>query len=151
MREIKFKLYNKLTGNFYGASDIYELTDCRDEQSFGCHFDKQIYIFMQYTGLKDKNGKEIYEGDIAHIIEDGDWGGEYYAPISYLEKFGMFGIVLLDIKPINKSITNDRADTIWTRGFLTRTTGLCITIYEAIKFRKFEIIGNIYENKELLE
>ena len=81
---------------------------------------------MQYTGLKDKNGREIYEGDILRLKIDDYAGLEkpdiflinsdevYYADVCYLQQID---------DHIKQSETDD-----------------CI-----------EVIGNIYENPELLE
>lgn len=61
MREIKFRAWDdeecKMTQPFYLGSILSER--CGDN-----HFHP-----MQYTGLKDKNGKEIYEGDIINLGE----------------------------------------------------------------------------------
>jgi len=82
------------------------------------------YIMMQYTGLKDKNGKEIYEGDCLDGI---------YAKgsIEWCTKCGGF-----------MYIGNEN-------GCLGCTRDLCpIDVVEDA--HKYEIIGNIYENPELL-
>ena len=73
---------------------------------------------QQFTGLKDKNGKEIYEGDIV------DWPN-YEGKLLYLVEFseGRFGL----------NLSND--------GF-----GFTIKISE-----ECEVIGNKFENPELLE
>lgn len=87
---------------------------------------------MQYTGLKDKNGKEIYEGDYLTVSgynydePEGDWEGE----VSMNEmEIGIFGICC------------DTGD----KGFfpLREIGGEYRTIYE--------VVGNIYENPELLK
>lgn len=76
---------------------------------------------MQYTGLKDKNGKEIYEGDIVRCDEN---------------VANTFGIdVVSEVKYIMGSFY---AGT--TTFYLVNTNG----VYRG------EIIGNIYENPELL-
>ena len=64
MREIKFRAYSKDTGMFNVAGE--------DVQSEEYRLFVPKCILMQYVGLKDKNGKEIYEGDIVLDFEGSD-------------------------------------------------------------------------------
>ena len=75
-------------------------------------------ILMQYTGLKDKNKKEIYEGDIVKI------GNDLIEEVKWIEIGNWMG----DKQPMV--------------GFISHGT-----IY---KNSPVEIIGNVYENAELL-
>lgn len=75
---------------------------------------------MQYTGLTDKNGVEIYEGGIVTGINQYSEVGEYSGVVQYASVFAGYCI----------------GDYVYT-SFNTITNGL-------------EVIGNIYENPELL-
>src|SRR5260221_6486985 len=82
--------------------------------------------YLQYTGLKDNNGKEIYEGDIVRDYNHGQaekwWGAVVWQQVGFQVSYH---------KPSNKT---------WTD----------LTIFAEDKTTKWEVIGNIYENKELL-
>ena len=78
--------------------------------------------FMENTGLKDKNGRYIYEGDIVTV--NGTWD----CIIEYKQSSCAF---------VLKSI-----DSRWSTGYFSN--------YDDIEER-LEVIGNIYESKELVE
>ena len=78
--------------------------------------------FMENTGLKDKNGKYIYEGDIVTV--NGTWN----CIIEYKQSSCAF---------VLKSI-----DSRWNTGYFGN--------YDNIE-EMLEVIGNVYENEELLE
>lgn len=61
MREIKFRAWDKETKKM-SCCNIEHFDDMLDFRFE--HFETDEPIFMQYTGLKDKNGREIYEGGV---------------------------------------------------------------------------------------
>ena len=88
-------------------------------------------FLMQSTGLKDKNGVEIFEGDIVKVTDE----DEAYSYISVVKNYAEEGYPAFDIEyPSDWEYESNALSTIMSGG------------YETI-----EIIGNIYENPELLE
>ena len=122
-REIKFRVY----------ISKYKILDTPDIINFNTQevkYDSDYYSLddielMQYTGIKDKNGKEIYEGDILRYSFPYDRRLRHISPVSYLDTQASFGIV--DFYGNN------------------------IPLYDIPINNYFEVIGNIYENKNLLE
>jgi len=89
-----------------------------------------ICNYMQYTGLKDKNGKDIYEGDLF-----GKFGGDKERPGEY-EIHGQI-----------------KFDTDFAMFVIELTNGGWMELFDYMNNRQNqrEIIGNIYENPELLK
>lgn len=70
MRELKFRIWNKQNKSFIKDPTRYKrlAISCDGRGVYSGHRGacdvEDIYIIQQYTGLQDKNGKDIYEGDI---------------------------------------------------------------------------------------
>jgi len=116
MREIKFKARNKYT-NTIEEVDTIDF----DEGWIGCGDDTEWIDnveLMQWTGLLDINGKEIYEGDIVNYA---DW---------------------------DEPVLNFTDVVIWQPPEFAFEIGTFWLPYEP---QYYEVIGNIYENKDLLQ
>lgn len=132
MREIKFRGQRIDNGKWVYGYLFYDF-DCTDKYAPFINWKDNSYLggigeeeieeegIGQYTGLKDKNGKEIYEGDIVKIIVNNNI--EKTCVVEY--KNGIFGVMF-----------SKQAE-------LTAFPHFCNTT--------FEVIGNIYENPELLK
>ena len=83
------------------------------------------FILMQSTGLKDKNGKEIYEGD---IVKYKAGCNTFTEEVTYDKNFAGFGV------------RDANANIIFTFGELA----------EDIDLHSLEVVGNIWEDTELL-
>ena len=129
MEETKFRAWTEEGEVMY--YDVYPFKDdtlllSYDEISFD-EVPASDFILMQSTGLKDKNDKEIYEGDIIKYKKY-NYGFTYTNAVGY----GTVGLIK----------NNDKI------GLISTFAGMSI---ENIDLSSVKVVGNIYENPELFE
>jgi uncharacterized phage protein (TIGR01671 family) len=91
---------------------------------------------MQFTGLKDKNGKEIYEGD---MVKDHEWSERGNREVRY----GEAPVDASDYEPYEVAIIG-----FYLTNYLGRDENEALN---SLKAQDLEVIGNVHENKDLLQ
>ncbi len=143
MREIKFRAWlldeSLMVGvdsiNFEKKTISYTVLDMYGFHDVGVSFDK--VALMQYTGLKDKNGREIYEGDILKS-----------KPTPHLTVPFLLGVVSWE-----NDIYSDGAPALVIVMEGNPAKGKQDLGYNSRRrsiWEEIEVIGNIYENPDLI-
>ena len=129
-RPIKFRAWDLVTKKMYQVQSLtldFKICDLWDgvEEHEGIARDIDNVVIMQLTGLKDKNGKDIYEGDVVR---------------KYREVNTSYGFDVHEItwRRCAFVLLATDADNEWGGYLLYKTE------------EKLEVIGNIYENPNLL-
>lgn len=139
MRKIKFRVWDKKEKafiksdnqylQFVGHDNYFTFYPEEDKYPKDKNNLKEKLIIQQFTSLKDKNGREIYEGDILkQYLGPEKINSSLLWEVQYFEERASFGV----------------------------TSGNCFEIFEDVLFNdecscEIEIIGNIFENPELLK
>lgn len=119
MRELKFRAWDDVEKRmYYGNTEQFD-----DMLGFRFqHFETDKPVYMQYTDLKDKNGREIYEGDIVK------------ANLRFFD------------------IVDQKCRVIFHNGSFGLQYGYSLDYFKPLApWDDIEVIGNIYENPELLK
>lgn len=131
MREYKFRAWDSWWDKMHYFDFTKNIEVTPDDELKGLwilHKEGSVYAIqdkikiMQYTGLKDKNGKEIYEGDL----------------------------VLYD-RNIHKDIDTAKFKVVWAKDRYVLQEIKHKYYIDDVTWELVEVIGNIYENPELLE
>lgn len=132
MREYKFRVWNNDTKELVKIDDLYEL-QINEKGRWFCMFADNLFcnfmngFLMQYTGLRDKNGEEIFEDDIVQFVSND----------KLLDKIG---VVTWDDKGADYNIMGkyEGLDTEFKCAF-------------GLIDGEYEVLGNVYEHSHLLQ
>ena len=124
MRELKFRAWSKSEKKMiYNIQNEFEERIELGMDCFSDYLSNDDFIVEQYTGLKDRNGKEVYEGD---LVSCGTIDGNPVGLVGFRTEFGCWEVL-------------DPNHAFGGENFGER---YC---------REMEVVGNIHENSELLE
>ena len=134
MKELKFRVYDKKKKQMFDVMCLYSDRQLEYRDGFAVvklnKNDSNDFVVMQYTGFKDKNNKEVYEGDIV-LIDVGD---------SFLE-IKQQCVVRYDNMNASYCFETNSGN----KKYLTRFGNP-----DFFFKNKVEVIGNVYENPELI-
>lgn len=145
----KFRAWLKKDKEMIAVEEIHfnngELDFIGDAITWMCK--NNDFVLMQSTGLTDKNGKEIFEGDILKFIDEWD----EYCHEGYIDG-STSGINYVGIE-------TDSTCFIFGKTRISDSSLFYYMYDEHLTFKElitdneieFEVVGNIYENPELLE
>ncbi len=145
MREIKFRAWDKTDKRIYEVLNLdleqnHKCEVCKCDEFHSSRYFIYKYKLMQYTGLKDKNGKEIYEGDVIEFEDTTEDGYEYKEGIDITNRASIV------FKNCRFELDN----------IIETTSGVLVDMEEDWELfidslKSSKVIGNIYENPELLK
>lgn len=126
-REIKFRVWNPVLKEFIDETNLKE--DYGEPHYYGDRGYNKL-IFLQYTGLKDKNGEEIYEGDIIRVKEE----------LQAIDR-------VREVKPrvLKFEVKWDESSSGFSPFCRLGNISFAVDFY----IEDVEVIGNIMENKDL--
>ncbi|AYC30028.1 YopX family protein [Paenisporosarcina cavernae] len=147
MRQIKFRVWDKDCKSMHVCgTDVHDAISF-DSDNLAYYYNLQngegsspdgtgTYALMQYTGLQDKNGVEIYEGDIVSFVDFDTTGGH---------RVDKYFVGVVKYQSGIYEIWNNYDSEFYG------SNGAFILNYVWLQDDEFEVIGNIYRNKNLLE
>ena len=118
-REIKFRVWDVKQNRWLDNESIEKL-------HYNYNYSEENLIFQQYIGMNDKNGKDIYEGDIVR------YKVKYYFDKEY-NRIDIVNFIMGEFTPIPKNHIVEDDD------------------FYSVYISDYEVIGNIYENPELIK
>jgi len=138
-RIYKFRCWNKKEKKMSNDFTLFELATPFSKKGFTLVMEKDDLEIIQFTGLKDQDGKEIYEGDI----------------IKFLDSFPA-GAIMINLDGTRKNIDSAteaemKIGKIENFGSHYYVSGKGSGRPLSLAMWNCEVIGNIYENPELLK